>query len=171
VAAEQAKAKAKGKAKVRAPRRGQVPQEYESDSEEDIDDAFRVLGGSARPNGAEIAGSQRVFRDVRMRNCSFQETQLGKAFDPSQPNGELDLDLSIPFDRTVAERLLRLAEESPDVNFSRAVYLPPKQTGLRPGHLHVDWEDKLAAALGMAVTRAVDSFDNLQNAPAAGRGG
>lgn len=74
----------------------------------------------------------------------------------------------MPFDRTIAERLLRLAEESQDVNFSRVIYNPPKGTGLRKGHFESDWEDKVAKERGMAVTSEVDT---LQLMPAAARGG
>jgi len=102
-------------------------------------------GASAGPDGpgtpqataqAEL-GVQ--YRRIRLVGCDFRRMSDTLSLDPSNPSGDIELDLAQPYHRTMAERLLRVAVENEDCEFHRAEYVPPPG-GLRELHYQPDWE-------------------------------
>jgi hypothetical protein len=103
-----------------------------------------VAGLSTLSEGPQSGGGK--YRRVRLVGCDFRRAADTINIDPSNPSGNLTLDLAQPYHRAIAERLLRVAVENEECEFVKIMYRPPAG-GLRHGHLDPTWERALEDAL------------------------
>ncbi|KAA0162238.1 hypothetical protein FNF28_04792 [Cafeteria roenbergensis] len=91
----------------------------EDDDGVDADGASQALGMSGPAGGPSGPGNapEERFRRIRMVGCDFRRSADSVSLDPANPSGEASLDLSQPYHRTVAERLLRVALHNDECEF------------------------------------------------------